>query len=70
MRLAAGALLIKAGEYDAAIQLLKEAVQLGALEAHRYLAEAYAASGQNEESRAQAAYDEVEAARLQRGSRK
>jgi tetratricopeptide (TPR) repeat protein len=58
VRLAAGALLANIGDYEEAIRLLKEAVQLGAVEAHRYLAEAYAASGRDEESHAhRAAYE-------------
>lgn len=69
VQLAAGALLIKAGAYEEAIPLLKEAVAREALEAHRYLAEAYAALRQNDESRAhQAAYDAVKEARLRRGA--
>jgi Flp pilus assembly protein TadD len=69
LQLAAGALLIKAGAYEEAIPLLKDAVARDALEAHRYLVEAYAALRRNEESRAhQAAYDAVKAARLRRGA--
>jgi predicted Zn-dependent protease len=69
VQLAAGALLIKAGAYEEAIPLLQEAVAREALEAHRYLAEAYAALRQNDESRAhQAAYDAVKEARLRRGA--
>ena len=69
VQLAAGALLIKAGAHEEAIPLLKEAVAREALEAHRYLAEAYAALQRNDESRAhQAAYDAVKAARLLRGA--
>ena len=45
IRLAAGAFLVKAGKYEDAIPLLKEALALNATEAHRYLAEAYAALG-------------------------
>jgi tetratricopeptide (TPR) repeat protein len=68
VHLAAGALLIKAGEYEDAIPLLQEAVAREALEAHRYLAEAYAALHRDDESRAhQAAYDAVKGARLRRG---
>ena len=68
VHLAAGALLLKAGEYEDAILVLKEAVAREALEAHRYLAEAYAALHRDEESRAhQAAYDAVKAARLRQG---
>ena len=61
VRLAAGALLTNIGDYEEAIRLLKEAVQLGALEAHRYLAEAYAASGRDEESQAHSAAYEAAA---------
>jgi tetratricopeptide (TPR) repeat protein len=67
VHLAAGALLIKAGEYEEAIPLLKEAVAREAQEAHRYLAEAYGALHRDDESRAhQAAYDAVKVARLRR----
>jgi len=67
VHLAAGALLIKAGEYEDAIPLLNEAVARQALEAHRYLAEAYAALHRDDESRAhQAAYEAVKGARLRR----
>jgi tetratricopeptide (TPR) repeat protein len=68
VHLAAGALLIKAGDYEDAIPLLKEAVAREALEAHRYLAEAYAALHRDDESRThQAVYDAVKGARLRRG---
>jgi tetratricopeptide (TPR) repeat protein len=69
VHLAAGAILLKAGEFEQAIQLLKEAVDRDALEAHRYLADSYAALGRAEESRAhRAAYDAVKASRLRRGA--
>ena len=45
--LAAGALLMKAGKYAEAIPLLKNALERGATDAQRYLAEAHAALGQS-----------------------
>jgi tetratricopeptide (TPR) repeat protein len=69
VHLAAGALLVRAGEFDQAILLLKEALGRDATEAHRYLAEAYAALGRDEESRVhRTAYDAVKAARMRRGA--
>ena len=56
-------------ERDEAISLLKEALARETVDAHRYLADAYAALGREEESRAhRAAYDTVKAARLRRGA--
>jgi len=49
IRLAAGAFLIKAGKYADAVPLLKEALERGATDAQRYLAEAYAAMGKTSE---------------------
>ena len=69
LHLAAGALFVKAGDFEQAIQVLKEALGREALEAHRYLAEAYAAVGQDEQSRAhRTAYDAVKAARSRRST--
>jgi tetratricopeptide (TPR) repeat protein len=68
IRLAAGAFLVRAGKYEEAIPLLKEALAREATEAHRYLADAYDALGQNEESRAQReAYKAVSATRARPG---
>jgi tetratricopeptide (TPR) repeat protein len=67
LHLAAGALFVKAGDFEQAIQVLKEALGREAHEAHRYLAEAYAAIGQDEQSRAHhTAYETVKAARSRR----
>ena len=49
--LAAGALLMKAGKFEDAIPLLKNALERGATGAQRYLAEASAAIGRTEVSR-------------------
>jgi len=49
--LAAGALLMKAGKFEDAIPLLKTALEHGAIEAQRYLAEATAALGRSEVTR-------------------
>ena len=49
--LAAGALLMKAGKFEDAIPLLKSALERGATEAQRYLAEASAALGRSEVTR-------------------
>ena len=49
--LAAGALLMKAGKFEDAIPLLKTALEHGAIEAQRYLAEATAALGCSEVTR-------------------
>ena len=69
VHLAAGAVLVKAGDLEQAIPLLKEALDRQTVEAHRYLADAYAALGRDEESRAhRAAYDQVKAARVRRGA--
>jgi tetratricopeptide (TPR) repeat protein len=69
VHLAAGALLVKAGDFEQALPLLKEALDRQTVEAHRYLADVYAALGRDEESRAhRAAYDEVKAARVRRGA--
>ena len=69
LHLAAGALFVKAGDFEQAIQVLQEALGREALEAHRYLAEAYAAVGQDEQSRAhRTAYDAVKAARSRRST--
>jgi tetratricopeptide (TPR) repeat protein len=68
VHLAAGALLVKAGEFEQAVPLLQDALGRGMLDAHRYLAEAFAALGRVEESRAQqVAYDAVKASRVRRG---
>jgi predicted Zn-dependent protease len=68
VRLAAGALLTKAGQYVEAIQVLKGALDHNALDAHRYLAESYAALGRDAESQKhQSAYDAVKAARSRQG---
>ena len=65
VHLAAGALFVKAGEFEQAIPLLQEALARQMLDAHRYLAEAYASLGRNEESRThRVAYDAVKAARV------
>ncbi len=67
VHLAAGALLVKAGDFEEAIPLLIAAVSRDALDAHRYLADAYAALHRDDESRAhQATYDAVKAARVRR----
>jgi tetratricopeptide (TPR) repeat protein len=69
VHLAAGALFVRAGDLEEAIPLLKEALGRETLDAHRYLADAYAALGREEESRThRAAYDAVKAARLRRGA--
>jgi tetratricopeptide (TPR) repeat protein len=69
LHLAAGALFVRAGDFDQAIQVLKEALGREAFEAHRYLAEAYAAIGQDEQSRDhRTAYDAVKAARSRRST--
>ena len=69
VHLAAGALFVRAGDFEQAIPLLKEALGRETLDAHRYLADAYAALGREEESRThRAAYDAVKAARLRRGA--
>jgi tetratricopeptide (TPR) repeat protein len=49
--LAAGALLMKAGKFEEAIPLLKNALERGAADAQRYLGEASAATGRTEVSR-------------------
>ena len=49
--LAAGALLVKAGKFEEAIPLLKSALERGATDAQRYLAEAAAALGRTEVGR-------------------
>jgi predicted Zn-dependent protease len=68
IRLAAGTFLVRAGKYEEAIPLLKEALAREATEAHRYLADAYDALGRNEESRAQReAYKAVAATRARQG---
>ena len=68
IRLAAGAFLVRAGKYEEAIPLLKEALAREAIEAHRYLADAYDALGRNEESRAhREAYKAVSATRARQG---
>ena len=69
IRLAAGAFLVRAGKYEEAIPLLKEALALEAIEAHRYLADAYDALGQHEESRAhREAYKAVTETRVRQGA--
>jgi tetratricopeptide (TPR) repeat protein len=68
IRLAAGALLVKAGQNEEAIAVLNDALARGALEAHRYLADAYAALGRDNESRTyRSAYDAMKAAQSRRG---
>ncbi len=68
IRLAAGAFLVRAGKYEEAIPLLNEALAREAIEAHRYLADAYDALGQNEESRAhREAYKAVTETRVRQG---
>ena len=67
--LAAGAFLVRAGKYEEAIPLLKEALARDAIEAHRYLADAYDALGQHEESRAhREAYKAVTETRVRQGA--
>ena len=62
--LAAGAYLTRSGEHAAAIDLLTQALALRELaEAHRYLAQSYAALGKVDEGRAHAAAYEAAAAR-------
>jgi tetratricopeptide (TPR) repeat protein len=69
VHLAAGALLVRAGDFEQAVLLLEEALGRETLDAHRYLAEAYAALGRDEESRAhRIAYDAVKAARMRQGA--
>ncbi len=69
VHLAAGALLVKAGDFEQAIPVLKEALSREAVDAHRYLADAYAALGRGEDSGAhRAAYEAVKAARLRQGA--
>ena len=69
IRLAAGAFLVRAGKYEEAIPLLKEALARDAIEAHRYLADAYDALGQHEESRAhREAYKAVTETRVRQGA--
>jgi Flp pilus assembly protein TadD len=69
VHLALGALLVKAGEFEQALPLLNEALGRETPDAHRYLAEAYAALGRDEESRVhRTAYDAVKAARMRRGA--
>jgi tetratricopeptide (TPR) repeat protein len=69
VHLAAGALFVKAGDFEQAIPLLQEALSRQMRDAHRYLAEAYAALGRTEESRVhRAAYDAVKAARVRPGA--
>ena len=69
IRLAAGAFLVRAGKYEEAIPLLKEALARDAIEAHRYLADAYDALGQHEESRAhREEYKAVTETRVRQGA--
>ena len=69
IRLAAGAFLVRAGKYEEAIPLLNEALAREAIEAHRYLADAYDALGQHEESRAhREAYKAVTDSRVRQGA--